>query len=174
MRYALAALLVLVTVGANATNRRLIAVEETLGASGQQSPLPPPSSDQAWCTGTCPFSCKFRDAKTGKWSKPEIFECNEKTQGTDWTQSPGESYMRACGHQKWCFSFNGGPELSADELADRAKMLERIEKLEKRVAELEKRQREEDERRLKMWKDLAKLCDSGNSLACESIGRKKP
>jgi len=122
MRYALAALLVLVTVG----------------ASGQQSPLPPPSSDQAWCTGTCPFSCKFRDAKTGEWSKPEIFECNEKSsEGTVWIQSPGESYMRACGHQKWCFSFNGGPEISADELADRAKMLERIEKLEKRVAELE-------------------------------------
>jgi len=81
MRYALAALLVLVTVG----------------ASGQE-PKP---------------SLEISDAPTGY------------------------GYMRACGHQKWCFSFNGGPEISSDELADRAKMLERIEKLEKRVDELE-------------------------------------
>jgi len=118
MRYILAALLVLVTVG----------------ASGQQKP----------------------------------------TGGTLPTPQGGMGYMRADANGGYYFSFNGGPEIDADELADRAKMLERIAALEKRVAELEKRQREEDERRLKMWKDLAKLCDSGNSLACESIGRKKP
>ena len=59
------------------------------------------------------------------------------SESTLWTPQSGVGYMRACGHQKWCFSFNGGPEISADELADRAKMLERIAALEKRVAELE-------------------------------------
>lgn len=49
--------------------------------------------------------------------------------------------MRADGKGGYCFSFDGGPEICADELADRAKMLERIEKLEKRVDELEKQYR---------------------------------
>ena len=109
MRYALAALLVLVTVG----------------ASGQEP-------------------------------KPN--------EGTGWTQSPGENYMRACGHQKWCFSFNGGPELDAEELADRAKMLERIAALEKRVAELEKQYR---------YPECVTLIDKGGESACLKKGQYK-
>ena len=130
-KLALAALLVLVTVGASGQEPKPLTQDDNSGLRYGVS-----------CSGTCPHEmCSYFDSKTGEWSKPKPFHCQtlvaSPNEGASWTQSPGESYMRACGHQKWCFSFNGGPELSADELADRAKMLERITALEKRVDELE-------------------------------------
>ena len=108
MRYALAALLVLVTVG----------------ASGQQKP----------------------------------------TGGTLPTPQGGMGYMRADANGGYYFSFNGGPEIDADELADRAKMLERIEKLEKRVDELEKQYR---------YPECVTLIDKGGESACLKKGQYK-